>query len=92
MLAFQPGVSKIPPVQPLPYSHKTHLALGLKCAGCHKNPEPGDRMEFPGVAQCMACHSVIAKNKPAIHKLAEFSKSDRPVPWVRVYVLPAGIY
>ncbi len=85
-LAFQP------PAQPLPYSHKTHLALGLKCAGCHPNPEPGDRMEFPATATCMTCHATIATHKPAIQKLAEFSKSKRPIPWTRVYVLPAGIY
>ena len=91
-LAFQPPANKPSPAQPLPYSHKTHLALGLKCAACHPNPEPGDRMEFPEAAQCMACHTAIATNKPAIQKLAGYSKSRQPIPWVRVYVLPAGIY
>jgi len=30
-----------PPVQPVPYSHKKHLAQGLDCKDCHTNPEPG---------------------------------------------------
>jgi hypothetical protein len=91
-LAFQQDQSKTTAAQPLPYSHKTHLALGLKCADCHTNPEPGDRMEFPETAKCMACHSTIAKDKPAIQKLAEFAKSKQPVPWVRVYVVSAFVY
>jgi hypothetical protein len=91
-LAFQPESSKVAPVQPLPYSHKTHLALGLMCRDCHPNPEPGDRMEFPATSKCMACHTTIAKDKPAIRKLAGFAKSKEPVPWARVYVVAAGVY
>jgi Cytochrome c7 and related cytochrome c/Cytochrome c3 len=92
MLAFQQNSSKTAPAQPLPYSHKTHLAAGLKCRDCHTNPDPGDRMEFPGTAKCMICHTTIAKDKPTIQKLAEFEKSNQQIPWVRVYVLSAGVY
>ena len=28
------------PAQPIAYSHKTHLALGLKCSGCHGTKDP----------------------------------------------------
>ena len=35
-----------PVAQPLPYSHKTHIAAGLQCKNCHEMPEPGD---FAGV-------------------------------------------
>jgi hypothetical protein len=91
-LAFQQDGPNSAPTQPLPYSHKTHLALGLKCADCHTNPEPGDRMEFPATSKCMACHTTIAKDKPAIQKLAEFAKSKQPIPWARVYTVPAAVY
>ena len=80
-----------PPVQPLPYSHKTHLALGLECQACHTNPDPGDLMTFPAIATCMSCHNAIAKNKPAIQKLASFAKSNQTIPWVRVYALTRGV-
>lgn len=30
--------------QLVPYSHKTHLAFGLKCNSCHKNADPGELM------------------------------------------------
>ena len=79
------------PEQPIPYSHKTHLALGLKCQNCHTNPDPGNMMTFPATSKCMQCHTDVAKDKPAIQKLAEFAKSGQPIPWVRVYQLTPGV-
>jgi hypothetical protein len=80
-----------PPEQPIPYSHKTHLALGLTCPICHTNPDPGRLMTFPATEKCMACHVTVDKDKPAIQKLAEFSKSGTPIPWVRVYTVLNGV-
>ncbi len=80
-----------PPMQPIPYSHKTHLALGLQCQICHTNPDPGNLVTFPATSTCMSCHTAIAKSKPAIQKLASFAKSQQPVPWVRVYAILPGV-
>ena len=79
------------PVQPIPYSHKKHLALRLECKMCHTNPEPGKLMTFPETGQCMQCHATVAKDKPAIQKLAAFAKSKQAVPWVRVYTVLPGV-
>jgi hypothetical protein len=79
------------PTQPIAYSHKTHLALGLKCADCHVNPDPGALMAFPTTTKCMQCHSAVATEKPAIQKLAEYDKAQTPVPWVRVYKVLVGV-
>ncbi len=80
-----------PPVQPIPYSHKLHLAIGLKCATCHTNPEPGKLMTFPATTTCMSCHISIATKNPSIQKLALLAKSGQPIPWVRVYALTTGV-
>jgi hypothetical protein len=80
-----------PPVQPIPYSHKKHLALGLECQACHTNPEPGNLMTFPAASTCMSCHTIVAKDKPAIQKLASFAKSNQTIPWVRVYAITTGV-
>ena len=79
------------PEQPIPYSHKKHLAVGLECKNCHTNPEPGKLMIFPATSKCMECHVTIAKDKPSIQKLASFAKSQQPIPWVRVYTVLPGI-
>jgi hypothetical protein len=81
----------VPPMQPIAYSHKKHLALGLLCSICHTNPEPGNLMTFPATSTCMTCHAVVAKNRPEIQKLASFAKSRQPVPWVRVYTVLSGV-
>src|SRR6185437_5826278 len=73
------------PEQPLPYSHKTHLALGLQCQFCHTNPGQGRLMTYPATSKCMSCHTTIDKDKPAIMKLAQYAKSGEQVPWVRIY-------
>jgi hypothetical protein len=79
------------PAQPLPYSHKTHLAAGLQCKLCHTNPDPGKLMTFPAASVCMTCHAVVAKDKPAIRQLADFTKSGKTIPWVRVYNVTPGV-
>jgi hypothetical protein len=40
----------------------------------------------------MACHSGIAKDKPAIRRLAQYDEEHQPVPWARVYAVPGFVY
>jgi hypothetical protein len=79
------------PVQPIPYSHKQHLALGLKCKECHAMPDPGEIMGIPEGSKCMTCHGSIKKDSPAIQKLATFARAGRRVPWIRVYEIPSYV-
>jgi hypothetical protein len=80
------------PEQPIPYSHKQHLALGLACKDCHANPDPGDAISFPASSKCMTCHGAIKKESPAIQKLATFDRNKQEVPWVRVYKIPDFVF
>ena len=75
--------------QPVPFSHKQHIALTLKCKDCHANPDPGESMGLPAASKCMACHVSIATDKPAIRKLKSFAKE--PIPWVPVFQVPSTI-
>ena len=80
-----------PPAQPIPYSHKKHLSLGLDCKDCHANPEPGKLMTFPDASKCMLCHVTVSKDKVSIQKLAEYAKSKQAIPWIRVYAVLPGV-
>jgi hypothetical protein len=99
MLALMSGASEVPanlapspaPEQPIPFSHKKHVAMGLPCTGCHTNPDSGTQMGFPSTQTCMGCHSGIATDKPSIIKLTELSKAAGDIPWVRVYELTPGV-
>lgn len=79
-------------VQPIPYSHKVHLALGLECKNCHRNAGTGELMGIPQTSVCMGCHSTVKKDSPAIRKLAGYASSGKPVPWVRLYQLPGYVF
>jgi len=79
------------PTQPIPYSHKLHVALGLKCQDCHEMPAPGDTMTLPQTPKCMTCHSSIGAGRPAIEKLKAYVQQKRPIPWARVYEIPSFV-
>jgi len=71
--------------QPIAYSHKQHIALGLYCLDCHSSADTGAAATIPSVRKCMLCHAKIAAGKPEIQKLAAFAKNQREIPWQRVY-------
>ncbi len=85
---------KLPgPEQPIPFSHKLHAgAQQLKCATCHKNPDPGERMGLATPALCMQCHEDVKTDSPAIQKLAEYAKDKRELKWRRVYEIPSYVF
>lgn len=70
------------PKQPLPYSHKLHAGdLKLKCATCHPNPDPGEKMTIPQGAACKTCHPNAA-----------FVTSGQEIKWTRVYEVPDYVF
>jgi hypothetical protein len=80
------------PVQPLPFSHKSHAGtLKLQCKMCHPSPDPGESMTIAAPSVCMQCHSAIKTDSPAIQKLAQYAADSKPVPWVRIYAIPAWV-
>jgi hypothetical protein len=82
-----------PPEQPIPFSHKLHVGtVKLQCKMCHPNPDPGESMTIASASVCMQCHSAIKADSPAIQKLAQYVKDNKPVPWVRVYQAPAYVW
>jgi len=81
-----------PPEQPLPYSHKRHLALGLECKTCHAMPEPGNAATLPSTATCMTCHTQVKTESPFIQQLAAAHAAQKPIDWKRVYRLPDFVF
>ena len=78
--------------QPLPYSHKTHLKMGLKCTECHTMPGKGEAATFPPETKCMQCHASVKTESPHIQKLTEYAKKKEAVPWVRLYRVPEFVW
>ena len=79
------------PEQPVEYSHRTHLALGLVCEACHTITAANSPIGYPETATCMACHNSIGRDLPQVVRLAELADSGEPIPWVRVYQVLPGV-
>jgi Cytochrome c7 and related cytochrome c len=73
------------PVQPIAFTHKAHLANNLTCEICHTAVAQGPQAGIPSAKFCMACHLVIAADKPEIKKVAAFVARGEDIPWQRVY-------
>jgi mono/diheme cytochrome c family protein len=77
--------------QPIPFSHRGHVVLGLQCSNCHASSANRGEMTLPPAATCMGCHAAVANDRPSIQKLAALAASDQPIQWVRIYPLLAGV-
>jgi cytochrome c7-like protein len=86
------GAEDAPPLQPIPFSHKTHTAAGVKCLDCHALRKPGFAAGIPGEQICMGCHASVKADSEAIQKLAGYARAKKPVPWVRVYRIPDYVW
>ncbi len=80
------------PVQPIAYTHKAHLAVGMQCINCHVAVEQSPVASIPGVAFCMTCHQAIATDRPEIKKLAAYLERGEDIPWQRVYDYPPSAH
>lgn len=86
------GAPPPPPQQPIAFSHKVHVGTAkLPCKMCHPNPDPGDNETIVAASVCMQCHSAVAKDNPEVQKLAQYAKSNTPIPWAPVYELPSFV-
>ena len=74
--------------QPLPFSHRAHTELNLKCMECHKGAEQGREAGIPPESLCMNCHVTVKAQSPAIVALTGYFKRKEPVSWARLYRLP----
>jgi ferredoxin len=79
--------------QPVPFSHKHHVKqLGIDCRYCHVSVEESRFAGIPSTETCMTCHSQIHAASPMLEPVRESWRTDRPIPWTRVYDLPDFVY
>lgn len=78
--------------QPIAFSHKTHIASGMKCLDCHTGAAAKERAGLPGADQCLLCHSAIKADSPEIQKLAAVNERGGKLDWVRVYQVPDFVF
>ncbi|MCS6817063.1 MAG: cytochrome c family protein [Blastocatellia bacterium] len=79
--------------QPVPFSHKHHVKqLGIDCRYCHTSVEESNSAGIPPTETCMTCHSQIHATSPMLEPVRESWRTNRPIPWTKVYDLPDFVY
>ena len=80
-------------MQPVPFSHEHHVrGLGLDCRYCHTSVEDSGFAGIPPTKTCMTCHSKIWTNAELLEPVRESWRTDTPIHWQRVDVLPDFVY
>lgn len=81
------------PVQPVAFSHEHHVSgLGIDCRYCHTSVEVSSSAGLPATHTCMTCHSQIWTEAGLLAPVRRSYRTDRPIPWQRVYNLPDFVY
>ena len=81
------------PIQPVPFSHRLHAGeLGMDCRYCHSTVERAAKAAVPPTETCMNCHRIIQTKSAKLAPIRQSDADDRPVPWVRVHMLPDYAY
>jgi len=80
------------PEQPIAYSHRAHVQVGVQCLFCHSSALRSSVAGIPSVQKCMGCHAVIEADNPAIQEVARYWERGEPIPWVRVNTQPDFVF
>ena len=83
----------IPFHQPVPFSHKHHVAEdGIDCRYCHTSVEKSSFAGVPPTETCMTCHSQIWTDSPMLAPVRASLATNTPLKWNRVHDLPDFAY
>lgn len=81
------------PVQPIPFSHKTHAGtMSIPCLYCHSQAKKSRHAGIPPTETCMRCHKVTKTDSEPIKLLTEVHKKGEPIRWKRVHSMPDHVY
>ena len=85
------------PQQPVYFSHVTHVQKSrIECQYCHWTVTKAPFSALPEVQSCVGCHNRstgtnLGQNegqKAAVAEIARYDEQGRPIPWVKVHVMP----
>ena len=88
-----PIFARVSVEQPVRFNHIHHKEVAkLNCTFCHLHVENNRVAGIPNIELCKACHSSDAISKrPEALKVVGYVKNGKPIPWKRMYQLPAFV-
>ncbi len=82
------------PEQPIQFTHKVHVGLGVQCLYCHPGALRGSSSGLPTQTKCWGCHQQIAKTQtsPKLAVLVDYVTNNKPIEWVPVAQVPDFVH
>ena len=82
------------PPQPIQFTHKLHVGLGVQCLYCHPGALRGPSPGLPTQTKCWGCHQQIAKTNtsPKLAVLKDYVLNNKPIEWVPVAQVPDFVH
>ena len=82
------------PEQPIQFTHKLHVGLGVQCLYCHPGALRGPSPGLPTQTKCWGCHQQVAKTQtsPKLAVLVDYVKNNKPIEWVPVAQVPDFVH
>jgi hypothetical protein len=84
--------TKVRREQPVPFSHKHHVNMGIDCRYCHHSVEESLFAGVPATQTCMNCHNIMWKESDMLEPVRESWATDESLEWTRVHDLPDFVY
>src|SRR5262245_58078926 len=80
LAAFGIYQTQQPPEQPIQFTHKLHVGLGIQCLYCHPGALRGPSSGLPTQTKCWGCHQQIAKTftSEKLAVLVNYVKNNKP--------------
>ena len=87
-------ISYRPQSQPVDYNHYLHVHVKeIACEDCHQSVKTGYFATIPSIETCAMCHSEPQGSSEKEKKfLQQFVKTEQPLPWKRLFVLPDHVF
>ena len=63
LAAYGISESQKSPEQPIQFTHKLHIGLGVQCLYCHPGALRGPSPGLPTITKCWGCHQQVAKTQ-----------------------------
>ena len=82
------------PPQPIQFTHKLHVGLGVQCLYCHPGALRGPSPGLPTQTKCWGCHQQIAKTNtsPKLAVLKDYVLNNKQIQWVPVAQVPDFVH
>lgn len=79
-------------LQPILFSHKKHIDIGMECVSCHTGSEDSSHAGIPETKQCALCHRPERQFPTTSPELANYISSNLEIPWTQLHLIRRHVY